>query len=192
MKSKKDSVGQKIVDGAYRTMLERLGSSTNPNFLLLNYASQSMEVLNLVVIPKHFFTPGIIEKRKALAPSARRAGWVGCNIRLHTIPEAGKIYMIRENKVVTRAKVLSEWRRTLFLREEKEMSAKGWLLDVMRCVENLHKPEFTLDDVYKFESMLAGLHPQNSHIRDKIRQQLQLLRDSGYLRFLGAGRYRLT
>lgn len=32
LKSKQVSVGAKIVDGAYRTMIERLQSSNNPNF----------------------------------------------------------------------------------------------------------------------------------------------------------------
>ena len=38
----------------------------------------SME--SLMKIPKHFFVPDIIEKRRPLAENARRAGWVGCNI----------------------------------------------------------------------------------------------------------------
>jgi len=36
LKSKKDSIGMRIVDGAYRTMLERLKSDDNPNLFLLN------------------------------------------------------------------------------------------------------------------------------------------------------------
>ena len=72
------------------------------------------------------------------------------------------------------------------------MSAKGWLLDVMRSVEKLGKREFTLDDVYIFENELSRLHPDNKHIKDKIRQQLQLLRDGGYLKFVGRGKYQLT
>ena len=65
LKSKQDSVGVKIVDGAYRTMIERLQSSNNPNFFLLNYDLKSLEVMNFLVIPKHFFVPEIIEKIKA-------------------------------------------------------------------------------------------------------------------------------
>src|SRR5689334_18268555 len=38
---------------------------------------------------------------------------------------------------------------------------------------------------------LAKLHPDNRHVRDKIRQQLQVLRGLGLLEFLGAGSYRL-
>jgi type II restriction enzyme len=38
---------------------------------------------------------------------------------------------------------------------------------------------------------LAKLHPHNAHVRDKIRQQLQVLRDLGLLEFLGGGSYYL-
>jgi hypothetical protein len=41
--------------------------------------------------------------------------------------------------------------------------------------------EFKNADVYAFERELAALHPGNRHIRDKIRQQLQVLRDTGFL-----------
>ena len=88
-------------------------------------------------------------------------------------------------------KVLSKWKKTLFLREEKENSAKGWLLDIMRCIDKLNKKEFVLDDVYKFESGLGKLHTENKHIKDKIRQQLQFLLDKGYLSFVGGGKYKL-
>ena len=57
LKSKKDSIGSKIVDGTYKTMIERLRSSKNPNFFFLNYNPQRFEVLSFLVIPKHFFVP---------------------------------------------------------------------------------------------------------------------------------------
>lgn len=38
---------------------------------------------------------------------------------------------------------------------------------------------------------LAKLHSKNRHVRDKIRQQLQVLRDLGLIDFLGFGSYRL-
>ena len=73
LKGKHDTLGSKIFDGAYRTMLERLQASNNPNFFLLNYNLQNFTVLDFLVIPKHFFVPEIIEKRKALSLTARRA-----------------------------------------------------------------------------------------------------------------------
>ena len=191
LKSKRDNVGTKIVDGAYRTMIERLQSSNNPNFFLLNYDLKNFEVINFLVIPKHFFVPEIIEKRKPLSSTARRAGWVGCNILLQSIPQTGNIFFVRDRKVEPKERVLGEWQKTLFLREEKEVSAKGWLLDIMRSIEKLGRPEFTLDDMYAFEKELSTLHPENKHIKDKIRQQLQILRDKGYLDFVDRGRYTL-
>jgi type II restriction enzyme len=47
-----------------------------------------------------------------------------------------------------------------------------------------------LDDVYAFEGELRSRYPQNKHVKPKIRQQLQVLRDKGYIDFLGNGRYR--
>jgi len=62
----------------------------------------------------------------------------------------------------------------------------------MRCIEKLGRREFILDDVYGFENELSILHPDNKHIKDKIRQQLQVLRDKDYLGFISPGYYRLT
>jgi len=55
LKSKKDSMGSKILDGAYRTMTERLRESNNPNFFFLNYNKQNFEVLNFFCYSKTFF-----------------------------------------------------------------------------------------------------------------------------------------
>jgi type II restriction enzyme len=189
LKSQKAQFGSRVADGAYRTMRQRLASQNNPNLMLLNY-SLSAGVSNLFVVPKHFFVEDIIEERKPLADGARRAGWVGCNILLSRVPNAGKIYIVRDCVVLDRQSVLDQWRRTVFLRSESA-AARGWLLNVLKCVETIGRDEFTLDDVYRFEAHLSGLYPMNQHVRQKIRQQLQVLRDRGFLEFLGRGRYRL-
>ena len=191
LKSKQNSVGTKILDGSYRTKIERLRSSNNPNLFVLNYNLSNFCVLDFFVIPKHFFVPEIIEKRKPLAPSARRAGWIGSNILLQKIPQIGKIFLVKHQCIKPKEKVLTEWQKTLFLREEKEISARGWLLDIMRCIDKIGKREFILDEIYAFESELNILHPDNKHIKDKIRQQLQVLRNKGYLDFISCGYYRL-
>lgn len=192
LKSKQNSIGTKILDGAYRTKMERLRSSSNPNLFILNYNLSNLYVLDFFVIPKHFFVPEIIEKRKPLATSARRAGWIGSNILLGKIPQTGKIFLVKHRRIEPKEKVLAEWKKTLFLREEKGISARGWLLDVMRCVEKVGESKFMLDDMYVFEKELAKRYPNNRHIRDKIRQQLQILRDRGYLSFAGGGKYQLN
>jgi len=38
---------------------------------------------------------------------------------------------------------------------------------------------------------LRKKYPDNQHIKDKVRQQLQVLRDRGYLEFTSRGNYRL-
>ncbi len=192
LKSTKGAIGAKIVDGAYSTMLQRLLSSTSPHLFLLSYNLEHLKVSDFLIIPKHFFVPGIIEQRKPLAPSARRAGWVGCNILLNSIPKTGRIFFVKNGVAASRQRVLDDWQKTLFLKDAKSISQKGWLLDVMLCVEALEKEQFSLDEIYAFEGHLAGLHRQNRHIKDKIRQQLQVLRDRGYLEFVSRGRYRVV
>jgi type II restriction enzyme len=191
LKSKKTAFGIKIVDGAYGTMIERLSESNNPNFFLLNYDWSTLEVRNLLVIPKHFFVTNIIEQRKPLSQTARRAGWTGCNIILKEIPQSGRIYLIKNQIVEPKDTVLANWQKTLFLRYEKNEKAKGWLLDIIGCIEKLPLPEFKLADIYEFIPELSKKHPYNHHIKAKIRQQLQDLRDRKYLEFSGEGRYRV-
>jgi type II restriction enzyme len=190
LKSQKCAFRDKILDGAFRTKCERLAANNNPNLFLLNYDLKLLSVTNFFVVPKHFFVREIIEERKALQPTARRAGWIGSKILLNQIPEAGKIFIVRAGKPEPKETVLAKWQRTLFLRAEKQ-DARGWLLEVMKCVEGIGKREFQLEDVYAFEGKLSGIYPGNQNIRPKIRQQLQFLRDRGYLDFVSRGYYRL-
>jgi type II restriction enzyme len=190
LKSQKKKLGAKIVDGAYGTMCERLMASNNPNLMLLNYDLHLLSVANLLVVPKHFFVRQTIEERKPLAPTARRAGWIGCNILLSEIPAAGRIYIVKDGQVQPKASVLEQWQKTLFLRGEGA-DAKGWLIEVMKCVDAIGRREFQIEDVYAFEGRLGELYPNNRHVKEKIRQQLQVLRDRGYLDFVSRGYYRL-
>ena len=190
LKAQKGRFGARVVDGAFQTMTQRLASDSNPNLILLNYDLARMSVTNLSVVPRHFFTTALIEKRKPLAQTARRAGWVGCNILLRDIPAAGRIQVVKDGERRDKAAVLKDWRRTLFLRDESD-AARGWLLEVMRSVDDLRRDRFALSDVYASEARLSALYPDNRHVRPKIRQQLQVLREAGYLEFLGNGQYRL-
>ncbi|HEY1710022.1 MAG TPA: DpnI domain-containing protein [Rhizomicrobium sp.] len=190
LKSQKTKFGTKVVDGAFRTMVERLADSNNPNLLLMNYDLKSLSVKNLCVIPKHFFVREIIEERKPLAPAAQRAGWIGCNILLSQVPESGKIFFVRDGQPLAKDAVLDKWRQTLFLRDES-VDARGWLIEVMKCVDAIGKREFELSDVYAFERRLSEIYPGNNNVRPKIRQQLQVLRDNGYLEFVSRGYCRL-
>lgn len=190
LKSQKAKFGAKVLDGAFGTMCERLAASNNPNLFLLNYDLAKLSVTNLFVVPKQFFVREIIERRKPLAVTARRAGWIGCNILINQIPNSGKIFIVRDGQVQPKESVLTRWQKTLFLRDEP-IEARGWLIEVMKCVELIGKREFELDDIYAFENRLSALYPNNKHVKQKIRQQLQVLRDRDYLDFVSRGYYRL-
>jgi type II restriction enzyme len=189
LKSKNGNLGKKITDGAYKTMLERISSNDNPNFFFLTYQRINWTVNNFLIIPKHFFQPEIIEERPPLAETARRAGWIGCNIDLQRIPELGRIFLVRNSVISKPQEVLETWRKTVFLRNEKP-KAKGWTLDILKCLDQINSSEFTLDDVYKFEEELKLKHPDNNFVKDKIRQQLQILRDMNIIEFVSRGKYR--
>lgn len=191
LKSKKDTFGKKIVDGAYGTMINRLSSNTNPNLFLLTYNRDNFQVKDFLSVPKYFFVESIIEKRKPLAPTARRAGWIGCNIVINNIPEFGKIYYVRNGVKKSKGDILSKWAKTNFVKTTCNVDAKGWLFDISLCIDEIKKTEFSLNEVYAFEPILKAKHPANNNIRAKIRQQLQILRNRGLLDFLGSGRYRL-
>jgi type II restriction enzyme len=75
--------------------------------------------------------------------------------------------------------------------EKIEYQSRGWTLDVLNFVRALRKQEFSLAEVYDASGELQQLHPNNLHVREKIRQQLQRLRDMGLLAFLGHGKYLL-
>jgi len=190
LKSQKTAFGSKVLDGAFRTKCERLAADNNPNLFLLNYDLKQFSVRNFFVVPKHFFVRDIIAERKPLAQTARRAGWIGSHILLQQIPRSGKIYFVRDGQIEPKGSVLKQWKKTLFLRDEAQ-KARGWLIEVMKCIEAIGKPEFQIDDVYDFERRLGHLYPENKNVKPKIRQQLQFLRDRGYLEFVSRDYYRL-
>ncbi len=176
LKAKVGKIGKKVSAGSYEMMIQRIGSKEKPNFFFMGYQNQVWVVSDFFVVPKHFFVPGIIEKRKALSDNAKRAGWIGSNILFSQIPQAGKIFYIKNGEKTKKSFVLKKWQKTVFLKQIRNNESKGWILDIIQCIEGLEKDVFSLQDIYQFETVLAQLHPSNTHIRPKIRQQLQILR----------------
>lgn len=188
LKSKKNHIGAKIVDGAYNTMIERITSNVNPQLFLMQYSPKFL-VTDLIFVPKFFFTPSIIEKRKPLSANARRAGWVGCNILYQKIPVQGKIDIIRDGVEISTSDVLKNYAQTKKL-QTKNINLRGWLLDILNCVNKIDGELFKLKDIYEFADFLQSIHGDNNNVKAKIRQQLQFLRDKGFVEFVGRGVYR--
>ena len=63
-------------------------------------------------------------------------------------------------------------------------------MDVLKCVERIPNADFGTDDIYSFADELQLKHPDNNYVKEKIRQQLQYLRDKGFLKFVSRGRYK--
>ena len=190
LKSQSCTFSRRILDAAYSTMVRAILENRTPNLFAMHYGISEWVVENVILIPSFAFPLSAIEKRKPLADSARRAGWIGCNILLHSIPPDARIKVISDGKPVAPAAVRAQYAR---IRPLAKLDAKqrGWTLDVLNVVRSLGKQEFDLAEVYKSEAKLAHLHPANRHVRDKIRQQLQILRDLGTLKFLDRGEYRV-
>lgn len=189
LKSKQGTLGKRINDGAYDTMIKRITSNKNPDFFFMSYSKRENKVTDLLIIPKHFFVPDIIERRNPLPPTARRAGWVGCNIVIEKVPEQGRISIISQGKIADVDAVIKKVSMSNRL-EIKDINSRGWIMDVLNCVNVFPAEVFSLEDIYAFAEGLQAKHPENHNVKPKIRQQLQLLRDKGFLAFLGNGKYR--
>ena len=188
LKSKKGRFGPKVVDGAYSSMLATVATNAQPNFFFLGYNDDHL-VENLFLVPKRFIFPEIIEQRKPLGTHARRAGWTGCNLNLSLVPHEGKIFYIKDRRIASRNIVHRIWDQTAFL-DAVHMTSRSWLVVAMNCVEEIGKPDFTLEEIYKFVPKLQTVFPRNRNIKAKLRQQLQVLRDRKWLTFVGNGIYK--
>lgn len=169
-------------------MCRAINEDRTPNLIATQYDSSEWRIKNAILIPRFAFSLSAIEKRKPLAPSARRAGWVGCNILLCNIPEDVKIHLVKEG-VPSNPRLVRRKFTELKPLSQFNVQIRGWALDVLNIASSLKQDKFSLGDIYKYEETFETLHPINQHIRPKIRQQLQKLRDLGIITFLGNGQY---
>lgn len=185
---KTEKFSNTVLDGWYKTMVEKVESSTNPNYFVLQYNKQ-FHILNYIAIPKYFVRKEDIIPRKNWLRT--RPNYIMCSISMRGIPESWKIYLIKDGSFLDKKEILRTWEKTVFLWENKDIEAKGWILDIMKCIDTLWKQEFTLDEMYAFEPILKQKYQNNNFIKDKMRQQLQVLRDKGYVEFKERGKYRV-
>ena len=125
-------------------------------------------------------------KRPPLSSTARRAGWVGCNIALNRVPAEARISVVTESAVMPASEVREKFKRVKPLKDIS-VTQRGWTLDVLNIVRRLisegralrdpnfgkmgaritrPSDSFTTADVYAFERELEKLHPDNRHVRD--------------------------
>lgn len=180
---------RRIVDAGYASMIRAIRSDSVPDLLVLHYSSDWF-VRNLVLVPSVFFSETVIEKRRPLGPAARRAGWVGCNILMDRIPVDGRIAVVSDGLALPQQQVRREYSRVRVLAGVPPLM-RGWTLDVLGAIRVLAKSRFSLAELYAFGPRLQSMHPRNRNVRPKIRQQLQVLRDLGLIKFTSPGNYEL-
>lgn len=138
-----------------------------------------------------------------------------CVQQILVIPTGAYLAVVTESSVTSESEVREKFHR---IKPLKDISAKerGWTLDVLNLVRRIvdsrgrgneskagkseaneglltSSPtnEFTNEDVYAHARELEQLHPDNRHVKDKIRQQLQVLRDAKLLIHVSSGVWRL-
>ena len=188
LKASRRQFGSAVLDSEYHTALDGVMKDAYQSLILLRYDHVRWIVSDLEVVHRACITTSSLIPRNPLSASARRAGWVGCLISLASIPVLGRIRIVWNGKVRPKATVLEQWKQSDRLLET-EPQTRGWVADVLGCVEKLYST-FTLENVYSFEPELAKKHPKNHYVRAKIRQQLQVLRDLGLVEFVSPGIFR--
>ena len=191
LKGKSSAITNKVVDGAYETMLAALQSDAVPHLFLLRYDRNLWNVVDLLLVPSFALSPSALECRRPLSATARRAGWIGCFIVLSNIPVDARIPVVKAGNPLPPSYVRQQFNRLQPLREIS-LPERGWMLDVLNAIRSLGKSEFSNADAYSLAHRLAAIYPDNRHIRDKIRQQLQFLRDAGFVEHVERGRWRLA
>jgi type II restriction enzyme len=167
-------------------MMEKIRNDATPNFYFMHYELATWTVKSLLLVPSFAFPSSAIIRRNPTTPKGRKNPWIGCNIALHRIPPDARIDIVTQGSIVPANEVRAKYR---YVKPLQELKAKerGWTLDVLNAIRRLGKTQFTTAETYSFARELEELHPDNRHVKDKIRQQLQVLRDRGFLQQVERG-----
>jgi type II restriction enzyme len=195
LKSQDSAFGRAVQNSAYGPKMAAIEEGRAPHYVFLQYSRTTWSVTNLFVVPGHFISPAVVQRRNPLGPRARRRGWVGSNILLGGLPLDARVVMVSGGTVREPDRVRVDWARYAFLGADRR-SRGGWGADTLSCIRTLQEEtgarDFTLQAFYaRFKKELASWHPANQNVEAKIRQQLQVMRDGNVLLFLGRGRYRV-
>jgi hypothetical protein len=188
LKSSTKALRGKLTGGEYRTTLRSVESGHHPSLILMRYSRVTMTVLDVEFVHRACITASCLIPRLPLTATARRAGWQGTLFDLDQVPQTARVRAVFNGAFLPIRELEDQWAvadRILLKRPE----TRGWAADLLLIVDQL-PGEFALVDVYAFENDLARKHPENFNVRPKMRQQLQVLRDMGFITFGARGVYR--
>ena len=106
LKGKDGRFGPKIIGAAYEPTLKSIRMQRSPDYLLMEYDKRFETVVFGIAIKGSSITESHLQPRRPLQPTARRAGWTGCTIRIDDLPKA----LIIEPMLLNRALSRERWR----------------------------------------------------------------------------------
>lgn len=113
IKSSRSRPNKKVKGAAYHVFIDAINNGLQPNYILIHYTFSTLKVVNVIIIPKEFISIRCVEKRRPLPITARRAGWVGCNILMEKIPDPAKIFMVKDSQVIPKPDVMEMYKKLL-------------------------------------------------------------------------------
>ena len=129
-----------------------------------------------------------MERRKPLSEHAHHANGEECDTLMDKMSKREGI-KVSDGEISYLTSLIEDAQKSKDLKPD-DSTSRSWLMDVLQCVSMIPQNEFSLQDIYAFESDLQNKYQNNHHIKAKMRQQLQILRDKGLITFLGNGEYR--
>jgi type II restriction enzyme len=196
LKGQKSRLGKTLASGAYDALKQSLQRDDTPSFYFLHYEPATWTVRNLLLVPHFAIPPSALVKRK---------GTAGCHLALDRIPVDARIAIVTTIKssttgdtecvMISRPEEVREKFHRLKPFSDIPAKQRALALDVLNIVRRIagqggsldggaggvRRTAFTNAEVYAFERELASLHPGSRPLRDKIRRQLGVLRDTGFL-----------
>src|SRR5712692_4233661 len=155
LKASKKPFAGKVRDAEYHTFMTAIRSQTNPNLVLMRYDKPNLCVTDVEVIPRFFFSTSCVIPSAKTKPRLRNRPWQGCDISLERVPSDGRVNLVQGGQILDPKRVNEKYTRTLQMMGKRTMEGRGWTSDVLRCVRDLHKSEFTLPELYTYQNELS-------------------------------------
>jgi type II restriction enzyme len=105
VKGKDGRFGSVIPGAGYGPMIAAVRAAVCPDYVLIEYDRRFATVVFGMAIRGSSITEDRVIARAPLKSTAKRAGWIGCNVRIDDLPTVAVV----EPHVVDRMKVRKEW-----------------------------------------------------------------------------------
>lgn len=108
LKGKDGRFGAVIPGAAYGPTIEAIRRGDCPDYVLVEYDRRFATVVFGVALRGSLITESRVEQRTPLSPSAVRAGWIGCNLKIEGLPTVA----IVRPEVVDPSTARAQWAAT--------------------------------------------------------------------------------